>query len=190
MVLAKDKDDCELIASEYQKNLSSFQFPNSDFNTVKSLAGNVFESYFKHDEDGGSQFLLVIMTGVILFLLFISFPTINLVNMNITRIIERSSEIGVRKSFGASVRTLMWQFIVENLIVTLLGGFIGFILAIIVIVIINTSGIIPDLILSVNFMLYIYALGITVFFGLFSGVLPAWRMSKLQIMYVLKIDKQ
>ena len=39
---------------------------------------------------------------------------------------ERSSEIGVRKAFGASSRTLVWQFIVENIILTLIGAVIGF----------------------------------------------------------------
>jgi len=119
-----------------------------------------------------------------------AFPAINLINMNVTRIIERSSEIGIRKSFGASIRTLMWQFIVENVIITLLGGILGFIMAAIVIKTINSSGVIPNLILSVNFILFFYALGITIFFGLFSGIYPAWKMSKLQILYVLKIDKQ
>jgi putative ABC transport system permease protein len=65
-----------------------------------------------------------------LFALFVMLlPTLNLVNVNITRIMERSSEIGVRKAFGASSRTLVYQFIVENLILTFLGGFIGMVLS-------------------------------------------------------------
>ena len=41
-------------------------------------------------------------------------PTVNLVNINLSRILERASEIGVRKAFGASSRTLVGQFVVEN----------------------------------------------------------------------------
>ena len=52
-----------------------------------------------------------------------------LVNINITRIMERSSEIGVRKAFGASSKTLVYQFIVENMILTFLGGIIGIVLS-------------------------------------------------------------
>ena len=46
--------------------------------------------------------------------LFLLLPTVNLVNLNVSRIMERASEIGVRKSFGASSWTLVGQFVVEN----------------------------------------------------------------------------
>ena len=49
-------------------------------------------------------------------------PAVNLVNLNISRIMERASEIGVRKAFGASSRTLVGQFVVENLVLTLVGA--------------------------------------------------------------------
>ena len=49
-------------------------------------------------------------------------PTVNLVNINISRIMERASEIGVRKAFGAPARTLVGQFLVENVLLTLVGG--------------------------------------------------------------------
>ncbi len=51
-------------------------------------------------------------------LLFMLLPTVNLVNLNVSRIMERASEIGVRKAFGASSRTLVGQFVVENLVLT------------------------------------------------------------------------
>ena len=35
---------------------------------------------------------------------------------------ERASEIGVRKAFGAPARTLVGQFLIENLLLTLIGG--------------------------------------------------------------------
>ena len=41
-------------------------------------------------------------------------PALNLVNLSLSRILERSSEIGVRKAFGASSWTLFGQFLVEN----------------------------------------------------------------------------
>jgi putative ABC transport system permease protein len=62
-------------------------------------------------------------------LLFMLLPALNLVNLNSSRIMERSSEIGVRKAFGATSSTLALQFIVENIVLTLLGGALGLILA-------------------------------------------------------------
>ena len=92
---------------------------------------------------------------------------------------ERSSEIGVRKAFGASSKTLVWQFIVENVIITLIGGLISLLMAAIVLHIINQSDIIPYAQLSLNLRIFCYSLIICLFFGLFSGVYPAFKMSRM-----------
>ena len=72
-------------------------------------------------------FLTMVLAGAAL--MFMALPAINLVNLNVSRIMERASEIGVRKAFGASSRTLVVQFVVENLALTVIGGLIGFLLA-------------------------------------------------------------
>jgi len=53
---------------------------------------------------------LVFCTGSNSICIIISLlPTLNLVNINTSRILERASEIGVRKAFGASSKTLVLQ---------------------------------------------------------------------------------
>ncbi|HVR96339.1 MAG TPA: ABC transporter permease [Thermoanaerobaculia bacterium] len=118
----------------------------------------------------------VLFLAMVLFMLL---PAINLVNINLSRILERSSEIGVRKAFGASSRTLVGQFVVENLVLTLLGGLAGLALAAAVLAGLNASGLIPYAHLSLNLRVFFYGLGIAAFFGLLSGVYPAWKMSRL-----------
>src|SRR6185295_18659181 len=76
-------------------------------------------------------------------LLFMLLPAINLVNINLSRILERSSEIGVRKAFGATSGTLVGQFVVENVFLTLLGGLLGWILCAAALAVLNGSGLIP-----------------------------------------------
>ena len=99
---------------------------------------------------------------------------------------ERSSEIGVRKAFGASSKTLVYQFIVENIILTLLGGLIGVVLSIIILKIINSENLIANLELSLNPTVLFIGLLICLVFGFLSGVYPAWRMSKLNVVTALK----
>lgn len=191
MILAKSPDDFDKIRAEYQQVLDDFPFPDPDrYDQVHSYADKFIEGLFRigSRDPENKLYTYARILAVLLILLFMAIPTMNLININITRIIERASEIGVRKSFGASIRTLLMQFIIENVIITLIGGIIGFIMALIIIRIVNTSGMLPDLIISVNIMVYIYALIITLFFGVFSGVYPAWRMSKLQIVSALKSD--
>jgi len=99
---------------------------------------------------------------------------------------ERSSEIGVRKAFGASGMTLVGQFIVENIILTFFGAVIGIILSFIVLQVINNTNMIANMHLSINLTVLMFSFLACIIFGLLSGVYPAWRMSKLQVVTALK----
>jgi putative ABC transport system permease protein len=111
---------------------------------------------------------------------------LNLINLNISRITERFSEIGVRKAFGASSKVLAIQFVVENIILTLIGGLLGLALSFIVIQFFNNSNYINNLQLSINFTVLFFSLLACLMFGFLSGVYPAWRMSKLHVAVALK----
>ena len=99
---------------------------------------------------------------------------------------ERSSEIGVRKAFGASSKTLVYQFITENMILTFIGSFVGILLSFIIIQIINGSNLIANADLRINLNVLFFSLLATLVFGLLSGVYPAWRMSRMQVVKALK----
>jgi putative ABC transport system permease protein len=99
---------------------------------------------------------------------------------------ERASEIGVRKAFGASSWTLVGQFIVENVVLTLIGGVIGFILSRFVLRSISESGWFPYAEFHLNYRIFLAGLLLAVFFGLLSGVYPAWKMSRLHPVQALK----
>ncbi len=119
-------------------------------------------------------------------LLFMMLPTLNLININTSRIMERASEIGIRKAFGASTSTLTVQFIIENIILTFIGGAIGLIIAFVALNIIESSGIIPHAELNINYKVFLAAIALCLIFGFLSGVLPAFRMSRLQVVQAIK----
>lgn len=112
-------------------------------------------------------------------LLFMSLPAINLVNINISRILERASEIGIRKAFGASAQKLVIQFVIENIILTLFGGLLAILISGAFIWWFNGSQLIPYADLAVNWTVVSVALALSLVFGLMSGVYPAWRMARL-----------
>lgn len=126
--------------------------------------------------------------GALIFLLtlFFMLPTLNLINLNISRIMERSSEIGVRKAFGAHSGNILFQFVFENIVLTLIGGAIGFILAYLLLNTINGSNFLNGTILSFNYHVFIYSLLICLGFGILSGFLPAFRMSRVHIVNAIK----
>jgi putative ABC transport system permease protein len=142
-ILAKDKQDLDLIRSDFKANLTKVQLPDpKTFRHIYTGADTYFESFARNLEGGGSadaRTAPLIGVLVMLAVMFVILPTINLVNINISRIMERASEIGVRKAFGASSMTLVGQFIVENILLTIIGGLIGFILSYLILDFFNTS---------------------------------------------------
>jgi putative ABC transport system permease protein len=113
-------------------------------------------------------------------------PAVNLINLNTSRIMERASEIGVRKAFGASSRSLVGQFVVENLVLTLVGAALGFVASAWLLRAINDSGVIQYAELALNYRIFGWGVLLAVLFGLFSGVYPAWRMARLHPVQALK----
>ena len=116
---------------------------------------------------------------VMLAAAFMLLPALNLINLSLSRILERSSEIGVRKAFGASSWTLIGQFLVENIVLTLVGGALGFVLSLTAVRVITGSGLIPYADLQVSVRVFLAGLGLSLLFAMFSGAYPAWRMSRL-----------
>lgn len=189
--LANSASDAQKVKNEINQKETKIPFQEGvdDYNIMNVEVMTFFERYASDiisSEEPENN--LKILFGVIsLFLiLFFLLPTLNLINLNVSRIMERSSEIGVRKAFGASSRTILFQFVFENIILTLIGGAIGFILALIIIHIINDSQVLKNTILSFNFVVFFYSFLICLFFGILSGLIPAWRMSRVHIVNALK----
>lgn len=191
MILGKDKADLPAIQEEFQGHINLIPLPiiqdGNKFSVMDVKSVPYLENFVGSILDGNAG-IKAIFFGVIGFVLFMlmGLPAINLVNINVSRIMERASEIGIRKAFGAPVKTLVWQFIVENVFITLIGGTIALGLALIVIHIINASGMIAYSDLTINLNVFIISLLVCLLFGLVSGVLPALRMSKLNIAEALK----
>ncbi|MFC3562981.1 ABC transporter permease [Pedobacter jamesrossensis] len=187
VLLAKTKADIPKVRQEFNQMMRKVPIPK-DFDKVICNADSFFTGLTRRFAGNSTDSAVTKSISMIIgfVLLFLMLPTINLVNINITRIMERSSEIGVRKAFGASSKTLVYQFVVENIILTLLGGVIGLILSMLIIYLINGANLVSNMRLTMNFTVLFYSLIVCMFFGLISGVYPAWRMSKLNVVKALK----
>ena len=191
MIQAKTEDDLPAINDEFQARVSRIpvsSIEGSYKNGTVEVSSKPYVGLFMNTLLGGDPARITTFYGVIAFVLFmlIGLPAINLVNLNVSRILERASEIGIRKAFGAPIRTLLWQFIVENIFITFIGGAIALVLSFGLIQLINTSGWIAYADLTINVTVFVISMLISLLFGLLSGVLPALRMSKLRIADALK----
>ena len=146
------------------------------------FARQLFDNQGEPDS-GAARLLLMIGAGMLVFMLL---PALNLVNLNMGRILERSSEIGVRKAFGATSLHLIGQLIVENVLLCLAGGLLGLACARLVLWWLEASQLIPYLEVHLNLPVFAFGMLLACVFGLLSGVLPAWKMSRLDPVHALK----
>jgi len=189
--LAEHPSKVDNVKEELVKKSEVIPMPNPDqFNQLEYFPGSFLEMYVSNttrmfnDPEKSYRYGIGIFT--FLLILFFMLPTLNLINLNVSRILERSSEIGVRKAFGANSGNILFQFVFENIVLTLIGGIIGFVLALLLINVINGSDFLNGTILSFNYKVFIYSLLICLFFGILSGFIPAYRMSRIHIINALK----
>lgn len=113
---------------------------------------------------------------------------IALMNIMLVSVTERTQEIGIRKSLGATPYLIRMQFLMEAVVICLLGGIGGIILAIII------GNLFAQLLMgdSASFIIpWVWmSLGITVCVavGLFSGIYPAYKASKLDPIESLRYE--
>jgi ABC-type antimicrobial peptide transport system permease subunit len=138
--------------------------------------------------------LLETVTGAITLLL-LAIVAISLVVggvgiMNIMYVIvtERSAEIGLRKAVGATYSDIMWQFLIESIIITIVGGFFGVIFGASISYLIsigaNSTGLEWEF--SIPGKAYFVAIGFSTFFGVVFGVYPAKKAAKLDPIVALR----
>lgn len=192
IVLARSAADVPRVKEEYYQAVSHAPLPDpKQFSKVNSRAQLLVSSIMGSDEnatevDGAAGSFLLVAGGI--GLLFLLLPALNLVNINVSRTLERSGEIGVRKAFGATAGRLVGQFLVENIFLTLLGAVLGLGLAAGALALLNSSHFVPYATFGLNGRVFGAAVAVALFFGLLSGAYPAYKMSKLHAVRALKGD--
>ena len=190
VVLARSRDNFAAMKREFATRVARYPNPEgqADMETRSGL-DTAFEAVARamlNNPANQNAGLILRTIFIILALIFMTLPALNLVTLNLSRILERAPEIGVRKAFGAPKRTLIAQFVTENVILTLLGGALGFVFTIIALTALNHTSFIPEAQFNVNARVFLYGMLIAVFFGVLSGFYPAWKMARLNPVNALR----
>lgn len=184
MILAKSSSDFNTIKNEFQKSIGEFELPYNKFNYIDFHTITILDKILLYAPTRNKNTFHSVLFIVALVIILI--PSLNLINLNTNRINERLSEIGIRKSFGARKSSLVWQFLAENIALTLVGGLLAIIFSYFALKIIQATGIIPSEGILLNYRILFTGLVFCLLFGFISGVFPAYRMSRLQIVESLK----
>lgn len=188
-VLARNRDQFDDIKAEFSRVLDQVHKDyDGEWDEINTGVGTQIEALVTYIFGDDTETGLIAAIGAIIgfMLLFMLLPAINLINLNITRIMERASEIGVRKAFGASSMTLVGQFLTENIILTLIGGALAWVIAWTFLWIITGTDYIPYGEFRPSPVFFAQCLLICLVFGVLSGVYPAYRMSRMQPVEALR----
>ncbi len=192
LLLADNRNDFEKMNGEFKQKLTYVTFENTDaFNRIDgSLVRDSYlkriealaVTYFQYHKDIKKPLYIA---GLLLVFLFILLPAINLVNININRVYERLSEIGVRKTFGATIRKLTGQFLFENVVITIAGGILSILLSAVIISILNRTDALGGVYMKMNYAGFIISMAAILAIGILSGILPSVTMARARIVECL-----
>jgi putative ABC transport system permease protein len=108
---------------------------------------------------------------------------IGIMNIMLVTVTERTREIGIRKAIGAQERHILFQFIIESVIISGLGGLIGLGVGLLAAWLVPKFG---PLKTNVELASALLAIGVAGGVGIFFGFYPAWRAARLDPIEALR----
>jgi putative ABC transport system permease protein len=129
---------------------------------------------------GGIVALMMLISSIALVV-----GGIGVMNIMLVAVTERTREIGVRKALGAPRRAILLQFLMEAVMLTVLGGVTGIALGAGVSTLVRTLSGLPTFVSATSI---IAAVVVSTGVGIFCGLYPAMRASKLDPVEALRYE--
>ncbi len=128
-----------------------------------------------------------LMTNLLLCVAMISLVVggVGIMNIMLVSVTERTREIGLRMAVGARSRDILWQFLVEAVVLCLAGGILGIILG-------HGGSLLVEMLLhwpiATSPAAIVSAVGVSATVGIIFGFYPAWKASRLDPIDALRYE--
>jgi putative ABC transport system permease protein len=174
---ARDKADMQAAIADVTEILRRRHNDKVDFTIIS-----------QDDILGTLNAIMATMTMVLLAIASISLVVggIGIANIMLVSVRERTREIGVRRAVGATRGSILMQFLVESVVIAVLGGLIG--LTIGGLIIFAARAAVPALPIRLSGWVVTIALGFSAAVGVVSGVIPARRAANLDPVEALRYE--
>ncbi len=162
----------------------SSQYPNTNMGLQLSLTP-LSDLYL-----GNIRPYLYALSGAVFFLLLIA--CVNVANLLLSHAAGRDKEVGVRSILGAGRRSLIRQFLIESVSLSLMGGILGVGLATLCLYALKDylQGDMPHWVhINIHTTALLFALLLSVITGILAGLMPALKVTAINIVKVLKEAK-
>ncbi|MGL5717498.1 MAG: ABC transporter permease [Paraclostridium sp.] len=159
----------------------AYQVADSVIMKLQELHPDLDGSYMTQDMDTITMELEYMTSSINKFIKIITLVSmvvggIGVMNIMYMSVVERQREIGIRRAIGAKPRNIMFQFLVESTVITIIGGILGMFVGAIACNYI--SDMLPfEAILAPEG--FVYAVGTSVLTGIIFGLIPALKASRL-----------
>jgi putative ABC transport system permease protein len=110
---------------------------------------------------------------------------IGIMNILLVSVTERTREIGLRMAVGAKARHILLQFLMEAIVLSVIGGCAGIVVGLIASVLVSSLGGWPTLLSP---LAIVGALAFSAAVGIFFGYYPAWKASRLEPIAALRYE--
>jgi putative ABC transport system permease protein len=110
---------------------------------------------------------------------------IGVMNIMLVSVTERTKEIGIRKAVGATRASILWQFLVEAVVLTGLGGVAGLAVGEVASLLMNRYSPLPAF---VPLWAILVGIGISASVGIIFGLWPAWKAARLDPIEALRYE--
>ncbi len=176
--LTKQGTNSRVLASEFEEYFNRFYIRNNDYQVMATSLDSIIDQYTSMM--GTIQVAISVIAAISLLV-----GGIGVMNIMLVSVTERTREIGTRKALGAKNSAIRMQFIVESVIICLIGGLIGIVVG----MVLGYGGAtLLGFPARPSVQAIIVAVGFSMMIGVFFGYYPANKAAKLDPIEALRYE--